>query len=259
MHMRTLVALSLFCIGGAAGGSSAAQESVSPAAGSVRFDNWLSYQRNTDDSGQWLYQPRFYIPFQLRDGWTFTQRIDLPLSYTNAAGTDNASGGWKAGINDWFVEEIFTTPELAPNLKAWASVRLVFPTGGASPFGSQQYQWAPALSVSYAMPERGITISPVARYFMSYHATSSNATKVRTLDLYPIVTFALPNNWSLVTYPENGISYNRETRKWLVPLDLMLLKRLSKTTEFGFGGAYAFVKDNPAYRYVLYGRLTFYF
>lgn len=257
--MRKPLALSLMWFGCAAGGCAVAQESVSQPATNVRFDSWLSYQRNTDDSGQWLYQPRFYIPFQLSGGWTFTQRIDLPLTYTNAAGTDNSSGGWKAGINDWFVEEIFTSPDLAPNLKAWASVRLVFPTGGASPFGSQQYQWAPAVSVVYAMPEHGITISPVARYFMSYHATSSSAAQVRSLDLYPIVTFALPNNWSLVTWPENGISYNQETRKWLVPLDLMLLKRLSKTTEFGFGAAYAFTKDNPLYRYVVYGRLTFFF
>ena len=227
--------------------------------GAVRFDNWLSYQRNTDDSGQWLYQPRFYVPFELPGGWSFTQRIDLPLSYTDSAGTQNPSGGWKAGINDWFVEEIFTTPELARDLKAWASLRLVFPTGGASPFGSQQYQWAPAVSLVYAMPEHGITFSPVVRYFMSYHATSSTAQKVRKLDLYPIVDFRLPGGWSLVTYPENGISYNELTHKWFVPIDLMLIKRLSKTTEFGFGGAYALLKDNPLYRYVVYSRLTFYF
>ena len=156
----------------AAGGSATAQQ-----LGTVRFDNWLSYQRNTDKSGQWLYQPRFYIPFELSRGWTFTQRIDLPLSYTDEVGTDNPAGQWKAGLGDWFVEEIFSSPELAPNLRMWASVRLVFPTGGASPFGSDQYQWAPALSVDYAMPDHGITFSPVARYFMSYHATAPGAAR----------------------------------------------------------------------------------
>jgi hypothetical protein len=227
--------------------------------GTVRFDNWLSFQRNADQSGQWLYQPRFYIPFELSRGWTFTQRIDLPLSYTDEVGTDNPGGGWKGGIGDWFIEEILTSPELAPNFRMWASVRLVFPTGGASPFGAGQYQWAPALSVDYAMPEHGITFSPVARYFMSYHATEPGAGRIRRLDLYPIVTFVLPDSWSLVTYPENGISYNAETHKWFVPLDLMLIKRLTKSTEFGFGAAYTLVKDDPLYRYIVYGRLTFYF
>jgi hypothetical protein len=238
----------------AAGGSATAQQ-----LGTVRFDNRLSYQRNTDQSGQWLYQPRFYIPFELIRGWTFTQRIDLPLSYTDEVGTDNPLGQWKAGLGDWFVEEIFSSPELAPNLRMWASVRLVFPTGGASPFGSEQYQWAPALSVDYAMPDHGITFSPVARYFMSYHATAPGAGKIRKLDIYPIVTFALPDSWSLVTYPENGISYNAVTHKWFVPIDLMLIKRLTKATELGLGAAYTLVKDDPLYRYILCGRLTFYF
>ena len=93
------------------------------------MDNWLSFQRNTIDSDQWLYQPRFWIPFDLPRGWAFLQRIDLPISYTDAIGVDNTSGKWKAGIGDWFVEEIFSTPELAPNFRMWASVRFVFPTG----------------------------------------------------------------------------------------------------------------------------------
>jgi len=83
----------------------------------IRVDNWLSFQRNTDNSGQWLVQPRAYIPVSLSRGWRFTQRVDLPVSYTDESGTDNPSGGWKAGIGDWFVEEIITTPALAENFR----------------------------------------------------------------------------------------------------------------------------------------------
>lgn len=236
----------------------ATSTAIAQQHGAVRFDNWLSFQRNTDKIGQWLYQPRFYVPFALSGGWTFTQRVDLPLAYTNETGTDNPTGRWKAGVGDWFIEEIFTTPELAPNFRMWASVRLVFPTGGASPFGLDQYRWAPALSMDYAVPEYGITIGPVARYFMSFPSATA-ANRVRQLDLYPIVTFALTDNWSLVTYPENGISYNDATHKWFVPIDLMLIKRLNKTTELGLGAAYTLCKDDPLYRYIAYGRLTFYF
>jgi hypothetical protein len=39
----------------------------------------------------------------------------------------------------------------------------------------------------------------------------------------------------------------------------MLIKRLTRSTEFGFGAAYTLVKDDPLYRYIVYGRLTFYF
>ena len=89
-----------------------------------------------------------------------------------------------------------------------ASVRFVFPTGGGAPFGVNQYQWAPGVGAIYAIPEQKITISPFARYFMSFHATEPATPQVRKLDLFPTVTFGLPDDWSLAFYPENPITYN---------------------------------------------------
>ena len=176
----------------ALGGPASAQQ-----LGTIRFDNWLYFQENINDSERWQYRPRFYIPFGLPHGWTFTQRIDLPVYYTNNTGPENPDGGWKSGIGDWFIEEAFTSPEVSKNLRLFGSVRFVFPTGGAAPFGGNQYQWAPALGAIYAIPEHRITISPTARYFMSYHAVRSGGSEVRKLDLFPTVTFGLPDNWSL--------------------------------------------------------------
>lgn len=225
----------------------------------TRFDNWLYYQRNIDDTARWQYRPRFYIPFALSEGWTFTQRIDLPMYYTDRAGVENPGGGWKAGLGDWFVEETLGTPEVAKNLKLSAGVRFVFPTGGGSPFGSNQYQWAPTVAAVYAMPDYKLTLNPIARYFMSYHAAEDGAGKVRRLDLYPTTTLALGEGWSFGFYIENPISYNEITKKWFVPIDGMLVKRLSKDVEFGLGAAYAAVKDDPQYQSMFYGRFTLYF
>ena len=258
VRLSKLLAAAVFCLAFVAGGTATAQQ-IRTGCLDGCMDNWLSYQRNTGDSDQWLYQPRFWIPFDLSRGWAFLQRIDLPVSYTDQVGTDNTSGKWKAGIGDWFVEEIFSTPELAPNFRMWASIRFVFPTGGSSPFGSGQYQWAPALQATYEIPEHGITFGPVARYSMSYHATKPGAGKIRQLNLYPILTFALPDSWSLSFYPENGPSYNNVTNKWFVPIDVMLTKRLTKTVELALGGAYGLVKDDPQFNYQVYGRMTFYF
>jgi hypothetical protein len=227
--------------------------------GTIRFDNWLYFQENTDDSERWQYRPRFFIPFSLPRGWTFTQRADLPVLYNDKVGAENPNGEWKWGIGDWFIEEIFTSPEVSKNLRLWGSVRFVFPTGGSSPFGSNQYQWAPAVGATYAIPEHRITLGPAARYFMSYHAVRSGGPQVRKLDLFPGVTFGFDDGWSLAFYPENPITYNAETSKWFVPIDVMLIKRLSKTVELGFGGAYGLVKDDPQYQYIINGRLTFYF
>jgi hypothetical protein len=140
-----------------------------------------------------------------------------------------------------------------------AGVRLVFPTGGSSPFGGNQYQWAPTISANYAIPEHRVSLGLTARYFMSYHSVREGGPKVRKLDLFPGVTFGLPDDWSLAFYPENPITYNDETNKWFVPIDAMLIKRLSKTMEFGFGGAYRIVDDDPQYKWIVNGRLTFYF
>ncbi|OAI50923.1 hypothetical protein AYO46_09015 [Betaproteobacteria bacterium SCGC AG-212-J23] len=225
----------------------------------VRFDNWLYFQRNTDDSERWQYRPRFYIPFALEGGGTFTQRIDLPMYYLDKVGADNPNGDWKAGIGDWFVEEAYLSPEVASNTKWSTSLRLIFPTGGASPFGSQQYQWAPSAGLVFAMPEQKLTFNPVLRYFMSYHATSATAAQVRRLDIYPTVTQGFAEGWSVSLWNENPIDYNEATKKWFVPLDVLLLKRYSRALEFGFGGAYGMKKDDPQYKSIVYGRVTLYF
>ena len=250
---RTLAAAA-FGLGLFVTGSAGAQQ-----PGTIRFDNWLYFQRNTDGSERWQYRPRFYVPFNLSGGWTFTQRADLPVYYTDKVGPDNPTGEWKTGIGDWFIEEIFASPELAKNFRMSASVRFVFPTGGASPFGSDQYQWAPMIGASYAIPDSAITLNPRARYFMSYHATEPGAAKIRRLDLYPTVRFRLAEGWELGLYQQTAISYNEVAGTWFVPVGAMLTRRLTKSVEISFGGAYALIKDDPRYQYVARGRLTFYF
>ena len=140
-----------------------------------------------------------------------------------------------------------------------ASVRLVFPTSKGPPFGSDQWQWAPSVGANYTIPEHRIALTPLARYFMSFHATEPDAAQIRRLDLFPGVQFGLPDDWTLAFYPENPISYNDVTNKWFVPIDALLLKRVSKTFEFAFGGAWGLVKDDPQYRYIINGRVTWFF
>jgi hypothetical protein len=240
-------------------GAASAQVPKTEELGTVLFENWLVFTRYTNDSGQWQYWPRFYIPFNLPRGWTFTQRIDLPVAYTDVVGPANPGGAWKSGIGDWFIEEYFTTPEVAKNTTVTASVRFVFPTGGSAPFGSSQYQWAPGIGMNYAIPEHGVTIGPYARYFISYHATREGAARVRTLDLFPTVTFGFKDAWALSFYSENPVVYNDAINKWFVPIDVLLTKRVNKSFGFGVGGAYGLVKDDPRYQYVINGRVTFYF
>ena len=253
---RTIRRIAVAVLGALACAAAWAQEKANPP---IRFDNWLFYQRNTDDSTRAQYRPRFYIPFNLDNGGVFTQRIDLPIYYTNKVGPDNPNGDRKAGIADWFIEETYLSPEFAKNQKWSTSVRFVFPTGGHSPFGGDQYTVAPSLGYVYSMPEYKTTFNPLLRYFYSYHATEDNAGKVRRLDIFPQASFGFGEGWTLQLWPENPIDYNYVTHKWFVDIDALLVKRVSKSWEFGFGGAYALKKDDPQFKWIVDGRVTFYF
>jgi hypothetical protein len=251
--LRIVAALALL----ASAGGVAAQAGL----GTVWVENWVYYQENTDSTGRWQYRPKLFVPYHFENGWTFTQRVDVPIYYTDKSGPANPGGGWKGGLSDIFIEEIFDTPEIMKDLRLKASVRFVFPTGGQEPFGSDQYQWAPMVGLTYRRPDlwRGVTIEPVVRYFSGFD-TRNDATRVQRLDIYPHVTFGLNDTWSVGLYnPETPISFNTATDNWFVPIDVMLSNRLNKTWELGIGGAYAIVKDDPQYQYIIDARLIIHF
>jgi hypothetical protein len=230
--------------------------------GAPSVENWGFFQKNENGSDQWKYEPRLYVPFRLENGWTFTQRVDVPVIYTNAKGAGNPAGGYSWGIGNVFIEEIFETPEIAQNLSLRASVRLVFPTGKQSPFGSSQYQWAPMAGMIYRMPEAlaGVTLAPYVRYFSGFAPQYENVAEVRKLDLYPAATFGLGERWSMSLYPDNPITYNVSNKTWFVPLDLMFVHKLDVRWEYGFGGAWKLGHpSDPAYRYIIDARLNYRF
>jgi len=230
------------------------------AAAQVRYDNWIYYQRNTDDSTRWQYRMRFDVPFALDGGWTFTQRAYLPLVYyTDRTGPENPGGGWKAGTGDWFFDETFTTPELAKNTRGILGARFILPTGGGAPFGGGQYQVAPFAGMSFAFPDSGLTITPLFRYFMSVHATEEGAGRVRKLDFFPTVAKKVAEGWTVILWNENAITYNQVSRKWFVPIEAQLVRRARKDLEFAFGAAYGAVRDDPQFLTQVFTRVTLYF
>ena len=234
---------------------------VQAQMGTIRFDNWLYYQQNYDDSIRYQYRARVFVPFALGDGWTFTQRVDVPFYYTDKQGPANTSGGYEFRLSDAFIEEIFDTPDVAKNFRLRGSVRLVFPTGGESPFGSDQWQVAPGAGFNWRLPDvgRGMTVAPYFRYFYGFDPGSSTVTTNRRLDIFPSVDFKLDDKWTLALYPEQGMSYNFRSNKWFVPIEAMLVNRPSKKFAYGFGGAYALAQGDGSYRWLLQTRLTFYF
>lgn len=227
------------------------------AAETARLETRAQQEIKLDGSVAWQLEPRLHLPFQLSNEWSFTQTVATPLIYTNAKGNGNPTGKYTGGVGDFFIEEDFAYSATGPDLNLLASVRLVFPTGKPSPFGSSQYQVAPALGMSWHRPDwlGGVTIVPLARYFIGFSPTEPNVQTVRELDLYPAVSFELDSLWSLALYATNPITYDQRSRYWAVPIDF-LLRRSQHGVVFGIGGAYMLKQSesNP-YRYIIDARL----
>ena len=122
-------------------------------------------------------------------------------------------------------------------------------------------QWAPAFYLNYRVPDvgYGMTCHPLARYFMSYHASYAGAAMVRRLDLYPTVTLALPAQWFIALYPENPIEYNQLSGQWFVPFEAMVGKAVSERLHLGLGGAVKLGGGYEPYRYLVEARVEWQF
>jgi hypothetical protein len=221
-----------------------------------RIDSWLTTQENFDGSSQWSYRIKVFIPRPVRHGWTSTSRIDLPYVVTNKVGPADPGGVWQGHIGDALIEQIFDTPKLGNNFRAWGSIRLVAPTGGPAPFGSDQWQVAAAIGASRTSTRilAGLAMSPYARYSWGFSPQDSGVALVHKLNLFPTVGFKLLNRMSVTLYPEQGILYNADSGKWFVPAEAMLMYRGKKKGQFGIGGAYGLVTDYKAYKWLIEAR-----
>jgi hypothetical protein len=222
----------------------------------ARIDNWFTYQDNFDASGGFAYRLKLFIPFRIRNGWTFTQRFDVIYNVTNKKGSADPSGVWQGHIGDLDAEEIFDTPKLGNNFRAWGSVRVVAPTGGAAPFGNDQWQVAAALGTTRRATRllAGLALSPYARYSWGFAPQDSGVTLVRKLNLLPTIGYDLVERISITLYPEQGILYNDNTGKWFVPIEAMVMYRGKHKGQFGLGGAYGLVTDYKVYQWLVEAR-----
>ncbi len=221
-----------------------------------RIDSWLTTQENFDSSSQWNYRIKVFIPRRFQHGWTSTSRVDVQYVVTDKKGPADPSGVWQGHIGDALIEQIFDTPELGNNFRAWGSIRFVAPTGGPAPFGSDQWQAAVAIGASRKSTRllAGLALSPNARYSWGFSPQDSGVALIRKLTIFPTLGFNIVNRLSFTVYPEQGILYNAATGKWFVPAEAMLMYRGKHKGQFGIGGAYGMVTDYKVYKWLIEAR-----
>jgi hypothetical protein len=240
-----------------------AQPSARGNLGTIRLDNWGYFQENLNDTYQWQYRPRLFVPWVFANEWIATLRTDVPMLYTNNAGPANPEGGYTGGIGNIFFEPILDTAQVLPNLTLRTSLRFVLKSPKGPPVGPDtQYQIAPGAGFTYRMPDllRGVTFSPYFRWVRGFNGDKPSTRLNSTLQVIPATTFRLADGWSLAFYGENPITYNWNTSKGFAPLDLLLVHRWSRNLEFAFGGATKIGNPSGAtYDYIINGRVTLFF
>lgn len=165
--------------GSSAAGSSQGAPTTADRGSPGRFDLWTYYFDNADGSTSWRETARLTKPLPLgNEGWRVTLRADLPVIYTDQTGTDNRGGDWEFGWGDALAQVVFSTPELAEDLKLTFGFRSILPTGDDAPFGSSQWAIGPQAGFSYDAGDwaEGLTLAPTVRWLRGFAPTRDGVT-----------------------------------------------------------------------------------
>lgn len=224
---------------------------------------WGFHNGQGHDSASNTIQPRLYHSFALgRSGAQAITRLDTSFNSNSGPRYGNGGGGgeFNPGNTRWTLAAF--TPEVAQNLTFGGGFRMVMPTGYNNPrYSSAQWAIGPQLAMTYAPKNAGAFtfFSPLVRYMMGTTPVASNATLMRTLEIYPTLGFQLTSKLKLAMWDETGIVQSQRTGKWFVPADAMLTYSFDKSWGATVGASAPLINDNFSYFWNAYGRVIYTF
>lgn len=224
----------------------------------LEFWAYHNYQGNNEYQN--TLTMRYYNPLEIGD-WHGRIRLDSSVVSTYGSNTsENSAGQYSAGqtmVTVWGQDKIFLK-----NLGALVGARVIFPFGNST-------QWAigPQLNWSYVPEVKTLfnvtDFSPLTRYLYGFDAknnsTSTNPGQtplLRTLQIYPTIGFSLSPSTTLRLWDENGISYNSAGGGWFVPIDAMVLHRLTKNLVIAVGASKQVVQTYQQYDWSTYAKIS---
>ena len=224
-----------------------------------QVETWYFFQNTSngpDASQQQRLTLRLYQPFFFGNGWQLTMREDIRGLYTNQIGRDNPDGAWRANLGDMFGQAALKTPQIAPGLSVDLGLRVVFPTGGLSPFGTGRYQIAPHLGLIWDLPgwASPITLAPLVRYFQSLGTGVEHSDQTAKMEFHPIIAAKLGDGWTVLLWREHPMILDTLTNRWFIPLDVMVNWEVMPRLSIGIGGAVSLVANYPQYNNIAYAR-----
>ncbi len=224
---------------------------------------WGFHNAQGHDSASNTIQPRLYHSFALgRSGAQAITRLDTSFNSNSGPRYSNGGGGgeFNPGNTRWTLAAF--TPEIAQDLTFGGGFRMVLPTGYNNPrYSSAQWAIGPQLAMTYAPKNAGAFtfFSPLVRYMMGTTPVASNATLMRSLEIYPTLGFQLTPKLKLAMWDETGIGQSQRNGKWFVPIDAMLTYSFDKHWGASVGSSAPVINENFSYFWNAYGRVIYIF
>ena len=184
-------------------------------------------------------------------------RLDLPMVWNNKPTSANPGGFTRFGLGDLLAQAAYIHT-FDPRWAAGVGLQMLLPTATTEAFGNGKLQLAPTVGVRAELPEisRGSYAGLIVRQFDGV-AGSSNRSNINYLDLEPQVDIGLPDQWFLNSQPK--IRYNFENKKWFVPLDLMVGKKIGIHWILSVEYQYGLVRDDDRYNQWVEARVGYFF
>jgi len=202
------------------GDADLAQELSNPIADLITVPIQMNYDDNygPDDDG-WKLQTNIQpvVPFSLNDTWTLITRTIMPVIYQE----DILPGsGSDFGLGDINMSLFFSPQDPAYGKLIWgAGPVLLFPTATDTLLGADKWGAGPAI-VALTMQGQW-TIGMLANHIWSYAGDSARQDISNTF-MQPFVAYTTPTAWTYSVQSET--TYNWETEKWSVPVNVAIAK-----------------------------------
>lgn len=196
-----------------------AQELSNPVADLITIPIQMNYDSGIGPQEGWKLQTNIQpvIPFAVNDDWNLITRTIMPVIYQD----DILPGsGSDFGLGDINMSLFFSPREPTSGGVIWgAGPVLLFPTATEPLLGGKKWGAGPALVV---LTMRGQwTLGILANHIWSY-AGDSDRQDISNTFAQPFVAYTTPSAWTYSVQSET--TYNWETEKWSVPVNVAVAK-----------------------------------